>query len=102
MGCTPDIYIDYAHIEKAMEVALRYFSEICEHELIVVFGCGGKRDRQKCSRMGALACYYAEHVILCDDNPHDEDSLAIIDDIRMGCDGREEVILNRQEAIKML
>ena len=95
-----EIYVDYAHTEKAMEVVLKTFSSLKTNHLTVVFGCGGERDKEKRWKMGALACQYAEHVILTNDNPRSEDPKQIIKDIQKGCDGREIVLYDRIEAIK--
>lgn len=96
----PDIYIDYAHTEKAMEKALQFYASIVEHDLIVIFGCGGNRDHEKRAMMGEIACRYAHRVLLTSDNPRDEDPLQIIEEIQSGCDGKEEVVPVRYKAIK--
>lgn len=95
-----EIYVDYAHTEKAMEVVLKTFVQQKTHHLIVVFGCGGQRDREKRWKMGELACQYGDQVILTNDNPRNEDPESIIRDIQKGCNGKEIVIFNRVEAIK--
>ncbi len=96
-----NLFIDYAHTEKAMEEVLRTFSGLKKQgKLIVVFGCGGQRDHQKRPRMGRLACQYADHVILTNDNPRGEDPMEILRQIQAGCDGRETVEPDRVKAIK--
>lgn len=96
----PLIYIDYAHTERAMEQSLASFSKLKKGKMIVVFGCGGQRDKSKRAKMGQVACFYCDRVILTSDNPRKEDPLEIIKDIQKGCNGKEEIIINRKEAIK--
>lgn len=96
----PLIYIDYAHTESAMEQSLASFSKLKKGKMIVVFGCGGQRDKAKRAKMGKVACFYCDRVILTSDNPRKEDPLEIIKDIQKGCNGKEEIIINRKEAIK--
>lgn len=97
---SPLVYIDYAHTAKAMEQSLSAFYQLKKGKMIVVFGCGGQRDKAKRAKMGQIACLYADRVILTNDNPRKEDPLAIIKDIQKGCNGKEEIIINRKEAIK--
>ncbi len=96
----PMIFVDYAHTINAMESSLRYFRSIKQGELIVVFGCGGRRDRTKRPAMGRIAERYADVLILTNDNPRDEDPCRIIADIVAGCKKQHEVTLNRSNAIK--
>jgi UDP-N-acetylmuramoyl-L-alanyl-D-glutamate--2,6-diaminopimelate ligase len=66
-----------------------------------VFGCGGNRDRGKRSEMGAVATRWADHVILTDDNPRDEDGQDIVNDILSGCrQERVRVVRDRKQAIE--
>jgi UDP-N-acetylmuramoyl-L-alanyl-D-glutamate--2,6-diaminopimelate ligase len=69
--------------------------------LIVVFGCGGNRDRGKRPKMGAVVDANADFAFVTSDNPRKEDPQAIIDDILPGMPGkRYEVIVDRKEAIR--
>jgi UDP-N-acetylmuramoyl-L-alanyl-D-glutamate--2,6-diaminopimelate ligase len=68
--------------------------------VIVVFGCGGDRDRGKRPEMARAACALADHVIITTDNPRSEDPLAIIAEIEAGADGRQEVEADRRRAIE--
>lgn len=95
------IFVDYAHTENALECVLSALREIKQGKLIVVFGCGGNRDRQKRAKMGGIAEKLADVVIVTTDNPRQEDPQEIINDILKGCKNPKTVltILNRKEAI---
>ncbi len=80
------VIVDYAHTPDAMEKALECLKEITAGKLIVVFGCGGDRDRTKRPLMGKVAANYGDIVIVTSDNPRTEDPLDIIEDIRVGLD----------------
>jgi UDP-N-acetylmuramoyl-L-alanyl-D-glutamate--2,6-diaminopimelate ligase len=96
------IFVDYAHTDDALENVLTTLREICRERLIVVFGCGGNRDRGKREKMGRAACELADYSIVTSDNPRREDPGAIAGDIIKGFDdtGRFEVVLDRREAIE--
>jgi UDP-N-acetylmuramoyl-L-alanyl-D-glutamate--2,6-diaminopimelate ligase len=96
----PIIFIDYAHTPDALEKALLSLKKHSPKRLGVVFGCGGNRDKGKRPLMGACAEQWADHIILTDDNPRDENSADIIDEILAGCHSDKiEVIPDRKEAI---
>jgi UDP-N-acetylmuramoyl-L-alanyl-D-glutamate--2,6-diaminopimelate ligase len=68
--------------------------------LIVVFGCGGNRDRQKRPLMGEIVDRNADYAIITSDNPRKEDPSAIIDEIEKGVrSNRYEKMVDRTEAI---
>ncbi|MGI6217618.1 MAG: UDP-N-acetylmuramoyl-L-alanyl-D-glutamate--2,6-diaminopimelate ligase [Coriobacteriales bacterium] len=95
------VYVDYAHTPDAIENAIAALRPITDGRLIIVFGCGGDRDRTKRPKMGAAACA-ADYIFVTSDNPRTEDPQAIIDDIIPGLaegEGRYEVIPDRREAI---
>ncbi len=97
------IIIDYAHTPDGLENILKTFSDCEKNRLIVLFGCGGDRDRTKRPKMGAIAADNADYVIVTSDNPRTEEPRAIINDILEGmknCKVPYEVIENRVEAIK--
>lgn len=97
----PTIFIDYAHTPDALEKSL---SAIREHfpgtRVCCLFGCGGDRDTDKRSIMGAIASTLADRVVLTSDNPRSEDPQSIINAIREGVTTKELVVLvDRREAI---
>jgi UDP-N-acetylmuramoyl-L-alanyl-D-glutamate--2,6-diaminopimelate ligase len=71
------IFVDYAHKPDALAKALEALRPYVRRRLIVVFGCGGDRDRGKRPMMGAIAAEKADRVIVTDDNPRSENPAAI-------------------------
>lgn len=71
------IFIDYAHKPDALEKVLKALRPLTQKRLILVFGCGGDRDRGKRAIMGDIAARNADVVIVTDDNPRSEDAAAI-------------------------
>jgi len=92
------VFVDYAHTPDALSHVLRALRPHTKGRLVVAFGCGGNRDRTKRPEMGAIAADLADHVIITDDNPRDEDPAAIRREILATCPDAEE-IGNRGKAI---
>ena len=94
--------VDFAHTPDALEKVLRDLRKSCVAKLYVIFGCGGDRDKEKRSQMGAIAEELADEVILTNDNPRTETPQAIIKDIESGFihTGQSKMILDRQKAIE--
>ena len=85
---TPCVVLrDYAHTPDALERALTSLRPLTKGRLIVVFGCGGDRDRGKRPIMGRLATEHSDLAIVTSDNPRTEAPDAIIDDIVQGMAG---------------
>ncbi|WP_119459289.1 UDP-N-acetylmuramoyl-L-alanyl-D-glutamate--2,6-diaminopimelate ligase [Rhodospirillaceae bacterium SYSU D60014] len=93
------VYVDYAHKPDALETVLKTLRPHAKGRLVVVFGCGGDRDRGKRPLMGAIAAAHADRVIVTDDNPRSEDPTAIRAEILAACPQATE-IGDRAEAIR--
>jgi len=95
------VFVDYAHTPDALRNVLKTLRELEPHRLIVVFGCGGNRDRQKRPLMGEIADRHADYAIITSDNPRREDPGAIIDETEKGFRStRYEKHVDRTEAIR--
>ncbi len=96
------VIIDYAHTPDGIKNILKTFRDCQRNRLIVLFGCGGDRDKTKRSLMGEIASLYADYVIITSDNPRTEEPKEIISDILKGVSGIKpyKVIENRLDAIK--
>lgn len=97
------VFVDYAHTPDALQKALQTLKDAAEGRLIVVFGCGGNRDRSKRPLMGGLAASLADICILTSDNPRKEDPDVILQDILEGIPSRRDVFVekDRRTAIFM-
>ena len=78
------VMIDYAHSPDGLINILTTVKDYAKGRVIVVFGCGGDRDKTKRPKMGEAAASYADVVIVTSDNPRTEDMMSIIDDIIPG------------------
>ncbi len=96
----PTVLRDYAHTPDAIERALAAIRPFTAGRLILVFGCGGDRDRGKRAEMGAAAEAGADVIIITNDNPRTEDPDRILDDIEAGMTpGRHVRVVKRRDAI---
>lgn len=97
---SPTVFIDYAHTSDALVKVMSSLKQHCKAgKLIVLFGCGGDRDRGKRMLMGQAASKYADCIVLTDDNPRFENPERIIDDIMTGIDHQEEVTIEHDRGI---
>lgn len=98
------VYVDYAHTAEALRNVLITLGELTRGRLIVVFGCGGDRDKSKRMPMGRVASELADFAFLTTDNPRSEDPREIIAHIEAGfpqlARGKYHVVLDRREAIE--
>ncbi len=92
------IFVDFAHTPQALELSLKALRPLADNKLVVVFGCGGDRDKGKRPLMGKIAAQLADVVYLTDDNPRSEDAARIRADALVGCPDAVE-IGDRQKAI---
>jgi UDP-N-acetylmuramoyl-L-alanyl-D-glutamate--2,6-diaminopimelate ligase len=79
------VFVDYAHKPDALEKVLATLRPLTERRLVVVFGCGGDRDKGKRPLMGEIAARLADRVVVTDDNPRSEEPAQIRREILQGC-----------------
>jgi len=92
------VLVDYAHTDDALDSVLRALRPVIPSgaRLIVVFGCGGDRDRTKRPRMAAAACRHGDLVIVTSDNPRTEPPEAIIDEVMSGVPSDAAATIRRE------
>ncbi|ARN57330.1 UDP-N-acetylmuramoyl-L-alanyl-D-glutamate--2,6-diaminopimelate ligase [Sedimentisphaera salicampi] len=88
----PNVFVDYAHTDDALENVLQTLRPITEGRLITVFGCGGCRDETKRPRMAKVSEKYSDISIITNDNPRKEDPETILDQISEGFSSLEHVL----------
>ena len=94
------VFVDYAHTEDALSNVIKALRRLSQKRIIVVFGCGGERDKTKRPKMGHVVSELADYAIITNDNPRSENPQAIIDDIKKGIRKNNYCIIpQRQEAI---
>ncbi|OHD18714.1 MAG: UDP-N-acetylmuramyl peptide synthase [Spirochaetes bacterium GWB1_59_5] len=99
-----ELIVDYAHTPSSFQAILPSLKERVKGKLICVFGSGGERDVQKRPAQGKIASKYCGVVILSDEDPRGEDSMALLESIAAGCEGLERdktllLIPDRRSAI---
>ena len=85
------VYVDYAHKPAGLDAVLSTLRPHVTGRLVVVFGCGGDRDKGKRPEMGALATRLADRVVVTDDNPRSEDPATIRAEILAAAPGAIEI-----------
>ena len=95
-----NIVVDFAHTPDALEQSLVALKKQFKKEIILVFGCGGERDKKKRFYMGKIAKKYCRKIFVTDDNPRNEDPKIIRSAIIKGCKKIAVNIGNRKKAIK--
>lgn len=78
------VIVDFAHTPDGLENILKTAKEFAKGRIIIVFGCGGDRDRTKRPIMGKLAVQYADIIVATSDNPRTEDPVQILNEIENG------------------
>lgn len=95
------VFVDYAHTDDALYNVLSALRPLISERIIVVFGCGGDRDKTKRPRMGKVACKLADLVIVTSDNPRSEDPQTITKEIVAGIGSKNyTVVVDRMQAIR--
>ncbi|MDO4380167.1 MAG: UDP-N-acetylmuramoyl-L-alanyl-D-glutamate--2,6-diaminopimelate ligase [Clostridia bacterium] len=98
------VIIDYAHTPDSLRRSLLSLRRFCKKRLILLFGCGGEREKEKRAKMGLIAVNFADVVFLTTDNPRNENPREIIDEILSGTKGTKTPVFvreNRKEAIAL-
>jgi UDP-N-acetylmuramoyl-L-alanyl-D-glutamate--2,6-diaminopimelate ligase len=91
------VIVDYAHTPDSLANVLEAARGLGDGKLIVVFGAGGDRDREKRPLMGRVASRIADRAIVTTDNPRSEDPAVIAEQV---AEGKLEIVLDRRRAIE--
>ncbi|RLA09021.1 MAG: UDP-N-acetylmuramoyl-L-alanyl-D-glutamate--2,6-diaminopimelate ligase [Gammaproteobacteria bacterium] len=98
----PNIFVDFAHTEQALKLAILSLKQHFNQKILLVFGCGGDRDKTKRAKMGQVAEKFADFAIITDDNPRYESPQDIVSQIKAKIKNMDnfKIIHNRTNAIK--
>lgn len=99
------VFVDYAHSDDALKNVLTTLNKIKKRNILLLFGCGGERDRSKRPLMAKVASELADWVIITSDNPRGEDPEEIINEIERGLPNKFEnyfKIVDREKAIEKI
>jgi UDP-N-acetylmuramoyl-L-alanyl-D-glutamate--2,6-diaminopimelate ligase len=95
------VFIDYAHTPDALRNVLEMVNRLKKGRLILIFGCGGDRDKGKRPVMGETASRLADFSIITSDNPRGEEPSRIIQDVRQGFQANSfKIVEDRRSAIE--
>lgn len=94
------VWIDYAHTDSAMKELLQLATQLAQHRVICLAGCGGERDQEKRPQMARWMLMYSDLAIFTSDNPRGEHIHDILFAMLKGNRGRYEIFENRAYAIK--
>lgn len=97
------VFVDFAHTPDAIARLCQSARELCEGRLLILFGCGGDRDKGKRKLMGEAAMEVADFAIVTSDNPRTEKPADIIKDIKPGLKRKKfEIVEDRRQAISSI
>jgi len=92
------VVVDYAHTPDGLKNALAALRQHTKGDIWCVFGCGGDRDKGKRPLMAEIAEQMANRLIITDDNPRNEDSMAIINQIKSGLSDTSRTVIEHDRA----
>lgn len=96
-----NVFVDYAHTDDALKNVILSLREIVQGRIIVVFGCGGNRDKEKRPKMGKVVTELADYAVITSDNPRFEEPEDIIGQIVKGIEKENYCLIpDRLEAIR--
>ncbi len=97
------VFVDFAHTPDAIERLIQSARELTDGRILIMFGCGGDRDKGKRPIMGTAATEGGDYAVVTSDNPRTEDPSAIIEDIKPGLTGGDYTIEpDRRKAIRLI